>query len=435
VKTGLPRRLAPVLVVVVLAVGLRGYLAIAGVGAPPPDAERYAQISRFLYEQGRFPRVGELPPHPRPTTHLRPSDYAPGPSLFFAGVYYATGGVHPWAARLLAALLGGATAFVAYALGRRLAGEGAGLFAAGVVALHPVLVAYGGLEMTEPFAAFTLSAAVLSFVWAADRHDPRAWLLTGALLGVTAIFRPEYLLVGLALAAMAGAAVVRAAGPRRGIAAACVVACGIAVAIGPWTLRNLIVLDRFVPITTGGGKSLFIGTYLPGDGAGAGTKRELARRYGRGGGSAPPDFAALLDRVAARYPGRSRDAALTNAGLHNLRRYATDDPLDYAGMFARKAWTIWRTGACPGGPGFMRAPPWVALHLLLVVLALVGLLDLARRRRVEAGPLGLVIGLATLIGVLLIASPRRALVPLPLLAALAGVAVATIATRLRATGY
>ncbi len=416
-------------VIAAVAVGLRGWTAVAGVDAPPPDAERYAQISRFLYERGRFPGVGELPPHPGPSAHLKPSDYAPGPSLVFAGVYYATGGVHPTAARLLATLLGAATALVAYALGRRLGGTAAGLTAAAVVAVDPVLVAYGGLEMTEPFAALTLSAAALCFLRARDRDDIWMWLATGALLGATTLFRPEYLLVGLALAVLAGFVAGRGAGTRRGLAASAVCACGLAAVVAPWTLRNLVVLDRFVPVTTGGGKSLFIGTYLPGDGGGAGTKRQLADRYGRAGRR--PDFAALLDRVAARYPGRSRDAALTSAGLHNLRRYASDDPLGYAAMFARKAWIVWRTGASPGGPGFMRAPPFVVLHLALVALALDGLVLLARRRRLEAVLLGIVVALATLIGVLLIASPRRTLVPLPLLAALAGTAVTALVAAVR----
>ena len=52
--------------------------------------------------------------------------------------------------------------------------------------------------------------------------------------------------------------------------------CGV---LAPWTIRNAIVLDRFVPVTTGGGKALFVATYLPGDGRQQLVKRQLIERY------------------------------------------------------------------------------------------------------------------------------------------------------------
>ncbi len=49
--------------------------------------------------------------------------------------------------------------------------------------------------------------------------------------------------------------------------------------IVPWTVRNAIVLDRVVPISTGGGKALYVGTYLPADGDYQRVKALLAERY------------------------------------------------------------------------------------------------------------------------------------------------------------
>ena len=66
--------------------------------------------------------------------------------------------------------------------------------------------------------------------------------------------------------------------------------------------------------------------------------------------------------------------------------------------------------------------PWRALQLAVVLLALAGLAILAWRRRFEALVAGLVLLYMTAIAALLIASPRRELVVLPLLAALAGAA-------------
>ena len=51
-----------------------------------------------------------------------------------------------------------------------------------------------------------------------------------------------------------------------GVASAALFVAAFALVLAPWTVRNFIVLDRFVPVTTGGGKALFVATYLPGNG-------------------------------------------------------------------------------------------------------------------------------------------------------------------------
>jgi hypothetical protein len=68
----------------------------------------------------------------------------------------------------------------------------------------------------------------------------------------------------------------------------------------------------------------------------------------------------------------------------------------------------------------MREPGWEALHWALVALGLLGLGLLAWRRRWEALVLGTVLLGITALSALLVASPRRVLVMLPLVAALAG---------------
>jgi hypothetical protein len=69
----------------------------------------------------------------------------------------------------------------------------------------------------------------------------------------------------------------------------------------------------------------------------------------------------------------------------------------------------------------MREPLWEALHWALVLFGLVGLCVLAWRRRWEALVLVTVFLGITALSALLVASPRRALVMLPLVAALSGV--------------
>ena len=81
-----------------------------------------------------------------------------------------------------------------YLLGRRLGGPGVGLLAALLAAIYPTFIDNSEQILSEPIAAFTLTAAMLGFLWASDPGRPIwAWLVPGAMLGATALARPEYL--------------------------------------------------------------------------------------------------------------------------------------------------------------------------------------------------------------------------------------------------
>jgi hypothetical protein len=79
----------------------------------------------------------------------------------------------------------------------------------------------------------------------------------------------------------------------------------------------------------------------------------------------------------------------------------------------------------------MREPVWEALHWLLLGFGLLGLGLLAYLRRWEALLIGAVFLAVTLISALLVASPRRVLVLVPLLAACAGTALAWVGAGVR----
>ena len=129
--------------------------------------------------------------------------------------------------------------------------------------------------MSEPLATLTLAGTVLSFMWASDKGRKWwAWAIPGVLLGLTAFARPEYLafVVVFALLALWRGGLMAAAGAR-GRVRRCRSRRG----------RSHVssVEGRFVPISTGGGKAIFIGTYLPGNGLHLDVKRELLRRSAR----------------------------------------------------------------------------------------------------------------------------------------------------------
>jgi hypothetical protein len=427
--------LAALVAVLLLGLGLR--LGEAWDGrAPVYDAAAYAAIAANLEEGNGF-TVGARATQPS-------SNYSPGLPLFVAGVYAVSGGVHEQLARLLLAAIGTLSVLFAYLIGRRLQRCGdsppqggvkvgsvaGGLIAAAAVAIYPAFLEYQGMLMSEPLSAALLSGAVLSILWAGDGGSRWRWALPGPLLGALAMVRPEYL--GIAVLVVALVALRDARANWRGaLLRGAILAAGIVVVVAPWTVRNAIALERFVPISTGGGQVLYAGSYMPSGGNPERVGAEVVERHPElfsPGAAQRLRLEQILARLAAhRYPGVEADKALAKMGRERLWEDVSDHPLEYAGFLAAKVGRIWSHGP----RAVMRQPLWEALHWALIALGLLGLVVLAARRRWEALLLGAVFLAITAVSALLVASPRRVLVTMPLVAALAGFAVVWLAAELR----
>jgi len=414
-----------------LGLGLRLDYAIRAPNHPVDDARAYARISHALFEGEGFSQ-GEGPGY----RHLQPaSNYSPGLPLLVAGIYEVRGATDEWAARIVLALLGSLAVPFAFLLGRRLGGPTAGLVAAAPAAIYPATLEYGGMLMTEPLATAVLAGALLAFLHAADVRRPWPWVGTGLLLGALAMLRPEYGVLVPLLPVLATLKLRRdtgrfdrgsLAGPALALACACLV-------ILPWTIRNFVVLDRLVPISTGGGQVLYEGSYVP---AGPDPERftpvflaehpwierELAPQPGpiyRG------QAAALL--AAREHPGENTDTALRGMAVDAYTHALVHEPLRLGGFLAGKFWLAW-TGAARG---VMRFPLWRAMQLLLLAAAAIGLAVGLARRSFEAVAFAAVFAAFTLVQLAFIASPRRTLVLVPELGALAGLGLAWSVARLR----
>lgn len=413
--------------IALLGLGIRAYVAVDPVAFPGDDSRAYYALSKALYEEQSFggPEFEDS------------SDWSPGAPFLYAASFYATGGAREGTARIVEALLGVGTILVVFALGWRLGGRAhgrwAGLFAAFAVAVYPPFIHSTGVIMSEPPAMFTLPAGILAFLWAAEKKRTWAWLVPGFLFGLTAMFRPEYLFVGVALVLLA--AVWMALGTERnrgwdwraGLTTGTVVLVALLLPILPWTVRNYVELDKVVPISTGGGKALYVGTYLPGDGEYQRVKEILVDRYFASPFSYSDeeldafDPTPLFDEVAKeRHPDLPRDEALGKAGKENFEKFFGEDPLGYAAMTVRKVWRMWSSGVGEA----MSSTPGRVVQVLLVLLGLAGFVLLGLRRRwLELLALATPIALITAIGAISLAPPRRNEILMTLVFPLAGLAL------------
>jgi hypothetical protein len=405
--------------ILLLGFGLRTYRVAEPLATPGDDARAYFALSKSLYEDGAYGG----------SEFRDASDWSPGAPLLYAASFYATGGAREGTARIVELLLGVAAILVVYLLGRRINCRPAGLIAAFGVAVYPPFIHSTGALFSEPPAIFTLPAAVLAFLWASERESARAWLLPGLLFGLTALIRPEYLLVGAAFAILAALRIGRERGWQPGLAGAALFVAALLVPIVPWTIHNQVTLDRTVPISTGGGKALYVGTFLPADGEYQRVKALLARHYLQRdldpGSEALErvDPAPLFNRVAARYPDLPRDSSLGRIGRQNFSKYFGEDPFGYLAMTARKTWRMWSAGigeAMGGTPGRV-------VQSLIGLLGLAGLGVLAERRRWwELVAMATPIVLVTAVGAASLAAPRRNEILMAIVFPLAGVALARV---------
>ena len=345
------------------------------------------------------------------------------------------------------AAVGTALILVVYLLAAGLAGPAAGLIAAFAVATYPPLVAATGDLVSEPLGALTLALAALALLrhLATTDRRPVGAHRPGARCGDPRARRPDR-------------APARA---RVRVAAACAAQRRDAARLGPGdddrdrlTARHRSVghprKPRGGPCDTGRKQrpiTLFVGTYLPGDGKMSGVRRELELYVRRNMSNladvrisnVPGEFvlrAYIRERHPEIVPGPYRGMADTDVrralsfeARRNIKTYARHQPLAFAAMELGKVKRMWG-GYYRGGTRNPRT--WInAWHLALLGLTLAGAiagLTLARRRRAELTLLLIPVLLSTLVQAVFVAQARHNLRVLPLLIA-AGAAGAVLAWR------
>jgi 4-amino-4-deoxy-L-arabinose transferase-like glycosyltransferase len=402
----LDRRRFTTLLVALAVLGLAVRLVYALAFAPElgGDARTYSGLADALAQgQGYVSQFSVFVGAPQPT-----AQHPPLFPLYLAawdklGVDGADG------LRVASALLGVITIVLIGLLGRRLAGERAGLIAAGIAAVYPQFFVVDGSLISEALYG-PLVALVLLLAY---RYVDRPRLLVagalGAVVGLAALTRSEALLLLVLLAAP----LLLTRGPRRVVALA-VCAAAALVVVSPWLARNASDFDRFPLMSTNGGYTAratnCFGTYYTSDGIGfvnhrCATESACARVRGE---------LEQSDCYSSEARGYLRDH-LTRAPLVALARveraweiYGADLNLEYGRTF-------W---ARPEG----LATVGLIFYVLMLPLAIAGAL-LLRARSVPLLPLLALFGFVTVVAALAFGYTRYRYAAEPALVALAAVGV------------
>lgn len=205
------------------------------------DSAYYHQLANLLSDGHGFVDPGNGTP-----TALHPPLF---PLLLAA--FSALGLGSYQAHRVVVCLVGAATIVVVGLVARRVAGDRAGLLAAGLAAAYPVLIAADGAVMSETLLGLLVALSALAAYMLVERPSlPRA-ALVGALIGLAALTRGEAILLLLLLVVPVALRL-----PARRLATLAVAAVTCLVVLAPWTVRNLSTFDKPVAISTNEGNLL-----------------------------------------------------------------------------------------------------------------------------------------------------------------------------------
>lgn len=325
---------------------------------------------------------------------------APGYPTLIAAVY-AVCGPNLLALRLVECVLGTASVALLGWIGARWFGPREGFLAAVLLALHPVAVYLPSSQYCENTAVLLVVAAVALLYRGLSRPGAWPWALLGAVLAAEVLVRPNSiaLLPGLALGA-----VVLLARARRAWALPVVLTGAVFVAgLAPWTIRNAVHHHHVYFVSTGGGRSLWLGNHA--------------------GAEADPSAVQFIDSTTAAARDREpdlvlRDRFLTRRALEWMRAH----PDLAARNFVREVGNLFALWPRPIGNVHMnprRAAAQGAASAVVfagAALALAGL-----RRRPLLWPLVLGAATYTLATALVLTVLRYRLVIEPFLLLMAGI--------------
>jgi 4-amino-4-deoxy-L-arabinose transferase-like glycosyltransferase len=340
--------------------------------------------------------------------------------------------------RLAMTLVGTGTVVAIGYLARRIGGTAVGLLGAAIAAVYPMLFLSDGVLMAEtPYVLFVTLALLLAYR-AADRPTLAAFAALGIAIGLSALTRAEGLGLAVLLVVPLAWGAQRLPARRRLVLGAVGIAVSAAVVV-PWTARNALRLDAFVPISNN------VATAIDGancdlvySGDQIGLWRETFSTFGPEARARPQAEACFagFDIDDPDFDEADASSSIRGDGVDYALDHTDRVPLVGTARLLR-TWGVFRPGqqirfeALEGRPeGWIRAGTW--MYWVLLPLAVGGAVVVARRRTVRLWPLASTAVLVSLTTVVTYGQQRFRVAAEPAIVVLAAVALVTAARRIGA---
>jgi 4-amino-4-deoxy-L-arabinose transferase-like glycosyltransferase len=317
-------RLAPIwfMLILVISLLLRLLPVYFNPGLPPStDAiHEYDPIATSLLSGRGFVNDAGFPD----------CDRGPGYPLFLAAIYSCFTRDF-LLVRSVQAIVDSATVIIAMLLAERLFATRKTTVVAGLLtACYPLLIYSSNLVAVETLFLFFFLLTIYLLVSAYRSENRLLYVLSGITLACSALIRSTTLLfpvvIGLWLLTVAGL-------NRKNITGYMLLLAAFVITISPWTIRNYLVFDEFMPTTINGGLNFYVGSSLKylttTDKRFAVTKADYRKIYGEN-----------ISTVTTRSP-KKRDAAYWQAARLNYSNSWNNNPLDVLKLTVLKAGRFW----------------------------------------------------------------------------------------------
>jgi tetratricopeptide (TPR) repeat protein len=172
------------------------------------------------------------------------------------GAIFKLAGVNLFAVYLLQALMDTATACGILVIGRLLGRPRAGLYGALVYGFTSTAIMYSTALLKEIWVASYVTWWAAGALALIRSERKLAWLLFGGYCGVGIALRANLLLLGFLALLLPGLGTQQTPNLRSWIVKAALIACGMAVALLPWSVRNAHADGGLSPLPHNGGISL-----------------------------------------------------------------------------------------------------------------------------------------------------------------------------------
>ncbi len=240
----------------VIALGFRLFVALRLPNDEPDDGRVYAQIATNVLEQHVFSHENQ-PPYVPSIIRL------PGYPLFVAGVYKLFGHGNNTAVRVAQAVIDTLTcvliALVAAAWVNDPARKHrAAIIAFALAAICPFTAIYVATVLTEVPTNFLAMALVLTATFAFKATELRKallwWAVSGLIVGLAVEFRPDSGLFAAAVGVTLVLSILWTRNFRRSFLSAALFSLAFCVLLVPWTIRNRRVFGVFQPLAPAHGE-------------------------------------------------------------------------------------------------------------------------------------------------------------------------------------
>ena len=183
---------------------------------------------------------------------------APLYPFFFAQIYKLTHHSLYWS-RFIQILLGSLLPLIVYVLGLRFFTRSIGMAAALIASIYPTFIYHDVTILITSMKTLLAALVVLQLYRTGNnlrRHD---FALSGILLGLATLARPNFAILGLTLIIWIWIVVVPRIGLKSALVRYGIILGCIAGVTAPVTIRNFVASGDFVPVAWQGGFNFFLG--------------------------------------------------------------------------------------------------------------------------------------------------------------------------------